>query len=178
MDYPLTATIVKKHSGRDIVWENILRTIENNSFISRSRNVLNGHISKQHKCTNIHGRSESLVCSDCGKLFSSSKQIKNHKYNVHPKIKDKYECEQCLQKFPYAHVLDKHKVRNHSGERFVCSNCNKSFTLRSNLLKHVKIFHGKSWKYLLFQKKIKCVSLCLTKPVTPMIRLDISLTPI
>ena len=29
--------------------------------------------------TNIEGRSESKVCSDCGKIFGSSKQMKKHK---------------------------------------------------------------------------------------------------
>lgn len=111
--------------------------------VSECLEVENIDISKIVK-SNIQGRSESKICSDCGKIFSSSKQMRNHKYNVHPSVKDKYECEKCLQKFPYVHLLNKHKIRSHSRERFVCSNCNKSFTLRSNLLKHIKIFHGKS----------------------------------
>ena len=28
MDFPLTATIVKKHSGHDIVWENMLWSMQ------------------------------------------------------------------------------------------------------------------------------------------------------
>ena len=121
-------------------------TIQNLKFSSGS--VGESFVEKTEKSksdrSNTQGRSESKVCTDCGKIFTSSKQMRNHKYNVHPEIKDKYECEHCLQKFPYVHVLNKHKIRRHSGERFVCSNCNKSFTIRSNLLKHIKIFHEKS----------------------------------
>lgn len=87
------------------------------------------------------GRSESSLCSDCGKIFSSSKKMRNHKYNVHPKITDRYECDQCPKKFPYVHTLNKHKLISHSRERFRCSICSKSFGLRCNLLKHIRIFH-------------------------------------
>ena len=83
----------------------------------------------------------SKVCHHCGAQFENSKKLSRHYYNVHPKVIDAYQCDVCLKRFPYKHVLTKHVQRKHKNSLFPCLSCNKEFTLKFNLLRHLRKFH-------------------------------------
>ena len=88
----------------------------------------------------------SKCCFYCGAQFETPKKLARHYYNVHPKVTDTFKCEVCLERFPYKHVLTKHVERKHRNLLFPCLSCNKSFTLKFNLLRHVRKFHPLSEK--------------------------------
>ena len=78
----------------------------------------------------------SYICSDCGKVFKSRKNLYDHK-RVH---KEKLKCDICSKMFSYQSTLKRHKDTIHSNQkiRFQCDNCSKTFTLKSNMEFHKK----------------------------------------
>ena len=121
--------------GRELKMSNLdLSMRDNRNSPSASGEILNPVVSRS--------RSTSKICPICGLLFQSAAKLTHHKYDVHPKVKDKFECLKCFMKFPYQHLLNKHNLRKHSDLKFFCSHCSKLFSLKSNLLKHQKKFHS------------------------------------
>ena len=119
--------------GRELKMSNLDLSMRDNRN-SPSGEILNPVVSRS--------RSTSKICPICGLLFQSAAKLTHHKYDVHPKVKDKFECLKCFMKFPYQHLLNKHNLRKHSDLKFFCSHCSKLFSLKSNLLKHQKKFHS------------------------------------
>ena len=91
---------------------------------------------------NVSFKHKLHICYNCGASFHDSKNLAYHRYLVHPKNEDSLQCEVCLKKFPYKHVLNKHFRRQHSGSQFFCSICNNSFTRKTSLSRHTKKFHA------------------------------------
>ena len=97
---------------------------------------------KDKKERNVSFKHKLHICYNCGASFHDSKNLAIHRYDVHPRNRNSFECEVCLKKFPYKHVLNKHFQRQHSGSKFFCSICNNSFTRKTSLLRHTKKFHA------------------------------------
>ena len=57
---------------------------------------------------------KSHICYNCGASFHDSKNLAIHRYLVHPRNEDSFQCEICFKKFAYKHVLNKHFRRQHS----------------------------------------------------------------
>ena len=107
--------------------------LESKKNIKNSKDTTERNVSFKHK---LH------ICYNCGASFHDSKNLAIHRYLVHPRNKDSFQCEICFKKFAYKHVLNKHFRRQHSGSQFFCSICNNSFTRKTSLLRHTKKFHA------------------------------------
>jgi len=85
-------------------------------------------------------KKKSRDCSECGKSFSSSIGLKQHRI-VHTGEKP-FKCDQCEKSFGQRGALHNHKVL-HSGEKpFKCEVCDKAFTQKGNMKSHTMKVHS------------------------------------
>ena len=91
-------------------------------------------------------RSTSKCCSICGKFLLNSLKLAQHKYRIHPKVPNKFECSICHSSFPYKHILVKHTERKHSGKWFQCEHCEhvNTFSREDNYKRHLSSVHKQS----------------------------------
>ncbi|XP_067868056.1 zinc finger protein 271-like [Heterodontus francisci] len=88
----------------------------------------------------VHVGEKPYMCSVCGRGFSHSSGLSNHKRSHTGK--KPWECGDCGKGFSYPFQLETHR-RSHTGERpFTCSVCGKGFTQPSNLLTHQRTHTG------------------------------------
>lgn len=87
-----------------------------------------------------HRKAAPVLCSVCGKSFSSRSSFQTH-MAIHKDLR-KFECEQCHRKFRQKCHLQKHML-NHTGERpFLCSMCPKSFKQMIDVQRHMRTHTG------------------------------------
>jgi len=85
-------------------------------------------------------KNKSHECSECGKSFSSTTGLKQHRI-VHTGEK-LFKCDQCEKAFGQKGSLHNHKVL-HSGEKpFKCEFCDKAFTQKGNMKSHTMKEHS------------------------------------
>ena len=110
-----------------------------------------------------------FVCMECGKIFSKRKYLQKHekvhnpsffnctyciktfstKYNLGEHIKNFHEqcpkfksCKICKAIFKRQSDLTRHE-KAHTEINYVCEYCDKPFSFKCNLLRHVKSLHLK-----------------------------------
>ena len=95
------------------------------------------------KVKNDFGR---ITCNHCQKTFSTQRNMKKHVEMIHEN--GKLKCDIC-SKLISSYYLKKHTDTFHFGiNRVICNHCNKTFTTKSDMKKHVKRFH--------MSEKVKC----------------------
>ncbi|XP_062300139.1 zinc finger protein 345-like isoform X2 [Scomber scombrus] len=115
-------------------------------------------------------RSNENACQDCGRTFTSSSLLKNHRYvhsserpfkctqckKTYKRPKDlhrhvlihsssgvpAFACTLCEKKFMSHSTLAKHKRRHNGEKQFVCTHCDKRFWTNSDLKSHMFIHTG------------------------------------
>ena len=110
------------------------------------------------------GESTQHVCVHCSKMFTSKKQLKQHKTFKHgTEIKcelcsyigtktklerhiknnheSRFECDKCPHQTNTISALVRHKQVKHQGLRFQCNLCVKYFTNNNSLKKHMQKKH-------------------------------------
>ena len=102
---------------------------------------LSDHIRKFHR-----QQSEPVFCNVCNKQFSNSNNLQRHIQCVHQGIRPILNCEHCGKRYESYQGLDHHIKRVHEGQKVVnqnakCHWCDKVFTTKHNLRKHVKDIH-------------------------------------
>ena len=85
----------------------------------------------------IHNGEKPILCKICDKPFSNESYLSDH-MGIH---RDSNAVNFSIDTFPNE-VLN--HERSHTVEKpFKCSNCNKSFSTKSNLMRHAKVHTGK-----------------------------------
>ena len=90
----------------------------------------------------IHDKTESHLCSFCGKNFNMKKNLRAHIAAIHEK-KD-YPCivPGCDEgPFQSAFLLKVHTNLKHEGKKFECDQCKMEFKAKSSLARHMLFIH-------------------------------------
>ncbi|XP_078425901.1 uncharacterized protein LOC144697778 [Cetorhinus maximus] len=88
----------------------------------------------------VHSEEKPYMCSVCGRGFSQSSDLSEHKCR-HNGMKP-WKCGECGKGFKSPSDLESH-WRTHTGEKpFTCSECGKGFTRSSYLLIHQRVHTG------------------------------------
>ncbi|KAM8923965.1 LOW QUALITY PROTEIN: uncharacterized protein RCH25_008711 [Pelodytes ibericus] len=90
----------------------------------------------------IHMKEKHFCCSVCGVYFSRKSQL-NHHMKVHTILnifqKKPFECTDCGKTFTVRSLLKRHCATH---KPFTCAECGEQFPFKKNLMVH-KRFHGK-----------------------------------
>ena len=89
-----------------------------------------------NKAQFIKGK-KTFQCSSCGKLFENYKQLKVHKYQVHPSDYGSIKCKICFKILKTKSSLINH-MSTHNSSSFSCSICLQNFNFKCNLTRHEK----------------------------------------
>ncbi|XP_055518782.1 gastrula zinc finger protein xLCGF3.1-like [Leucoraja erinacea] len=93
---------------------------------------------KVHRC--VHTRDRLYTCSDCGKGFTQSCNIVEHQRTQ--ASEPPCTCSDCGKGFNTSRILKVHR-RLHTGDRpFTCSDCGKGFTRSTKPLEHKRTHTG------------------------------------
>ena len=82
----------------------------------------------------------SYLCEECGELFSTAWTLERHVKRTH---KLTFKCDLCKFETEDKQASIIHR-KQHAQEYFQCKQCNKTFTFRKNLSRHVKEQHDDS----------------------------------
>ncbi|XP_076271048.1 uncharacterized protein LOC143202932 [Rhynchophorus ferrugineus] len=94
---------------------------------------------KDRRTTN----SDSYICSECSKTFSTKRVYNRHFATVHEGLRE-HECRICDKTFSRRDILKNHMLNIHMigiKEMFSCTECGKEFKSKKNLQSH-KSTHG------------------------------------
>jgi len=90
----------------------------------------------------VHGNMDRLICTDCGKLFTSKRSLFGHKKEKHTGPVEIFPCPDCGKNFSRKSNLKAHRDSLHFGKKFPCSFCERIFTNRSSMNQHIKKTHS------------------------------------
>ncbi|CAH1404192.1 unnamed protein product [Nezara viridula] len=90
----------------------------------------------------LEGRYE---CADCGKVFREKSHLATHS-RAHINIR-KFKCSLCDLSFKTKTNLSFH-FRTHSDVPFTCKECNKTYSERKTLNRHIRIVHSSNEKFV------------------------------
>ena len=94
--------------------------------------------------TEIHEGIKNFQCEFCSHKTNRRCELKEHIKCVHDKIKE-HQCKFCGKYYPRKAYLRRHIHSVHEGyKNHKCDSCNISFS-RSDLKKHIHIFHGNKY---------------------------------
>ena len=103
----------------------------------RRRDYLTTHIAS------VHEGFKRFKCPTCGKGFSQRPNLNRHIKTVHMNEKG-FPCLHCGKRFGQKRNLEAHVAGVHEGVRYSCDLCDHSTTCKSDLSRHVKVFHDKN----------------------------------
>lgn len=101
----------------------------------------------------VHTRDFKFVCSYCPKRFQEQKRFQQHLVLMHAgELKDddyasltlvkKFQCSQCPFTTYSSKSFRQHEIVHTGKYPYVCDQCNKGFTFRFELAKHVRCIHN------------------------------------
>ena len=97
----------------------------------------------------ISKNSFELICYVCMKKFESKYRLEDH-MNTHDPENNPYTCKICDKGFTTKYVYERHVMENHkdNDQIFPCTECEKSYTLERNLLRHIDTKHTAKLKHI------------------------------
>ena len=108
------------------------------------------HLAKIH-VKHIHKALKKYACQQCDKSFTESHSLKSHNQLVHEKpqldVNRFWKCnwgQACTKTFKSKQLAQHHIDNVHKGlKKYVCQQCDKSYTQSHSLKSHVQIVHKK-----------------------------------
>ena len=64
--------------------------------------------------------------------------LARHRADCHPDLNPQFECDKCEKKFVSKTAQKQHKSRSHKDTVFVCHKCGSKFSMKHNMLAHLK----------------------------------------
>ena len=102
-----------------------------------NRNSLRAHMITQH--SNL---AQTYTCDQCGFTTKIKKTMTLHILRHHSLGEKNFCCPECPKKFYLETQMKEHIRIYHVQEKFMCSQCDFSSTLKGNLTKHIEAVHG------------------------------------
>ena len=93
-------------------------------------------------------QAKTILCSKCEMTFTFKSNLVRHMEEVHKKRH--YRCSHCPANYKRGADIDRHVKRKHNGKdipNISCNICEKLFTDKSNLRRHIKTIHTEDIKY-------------------------------
>ena len=92
---------------------------------------------------NVHSN-EAHKCDVCHLKYKSAFHLKHHYWRMHTaQAEAPYPCKLCYYKRAQTEEkLNKHMLENHSGIKYQCTQCSKSFKNKDTKRCHIKVVHG------------------------------------
>ena len=85
----------------------------------------------------------AFECDECNASYSVRKSLLNHKRLKHGNPQE-FACQYCVYTSTKKDNLEQHVRSQHEKIKEICETCRKGFSDRSNLNRHVRIFHGEA----------------------------------
>ena len=85
----------------------------------------------------------AFECDECNASYSVRKSLLNHKRLKHGNPQE-FACQHCVYKTTKKENLEHHVRSRHEKIKEICQTCGKSFSDKSNLNRHSKMFHGEA----------------------------------
>ncbi|XP_021959455.1 zinc finger and SCAN domain-containing protein 2 [Folsomia candida] len=95
-----------------------------------------------------HTAERNHLCTKCGKLFRTARNLRLHDADVHIKERN-FICALCGASFVRKSVLDNHVATIHDQPedlRFSCDTCGKAYRQERNLREHMQMHTSQSWR--------------------------------
>ncbi|XP_058442833.1 zinc finger protein 624-like [Malaya genurostris] len=129
---------LQTHINQNIACKKVSCTCEQCGKFCETRRAL-----YQHRLS--HNPKPQLICDQCGKVYTNSFNLENHKSQVHGAEVEElgyvYKC--CEQTFPTRRELNEHIATHSKILNLLCDTCGKSYTshkaLRSHNQSHLNI---------------------------------------
>uniref|UniRef100_A0A182P7J0 C2H2-type domain-containing protein n=1 Tax=Anopheles epiroticus TaxID=199890 RepID=A0A182P7J0_9DIPT len=93
----------------------------------------------------VHENPDCFRCGVCGKRYSSSRSLQNHRWRIHtPAAERPFRCDVCGETFVKDYLLKQHLVHHLAKHKKLnyCSECERSFTTATVLKCHQQTYHG------------------------------------
>ncbi|XP_052562399.1 zinc finger protein 93-like [Culex pipiens pallens] len=120
------------HSPSDAILEKVSCPICLEVFPTRS--LLQQHV------RSVHEERQEFGCLECGEVFNSFAELKDHRAYQHPEVGLPFPCETCGEQYEQKAQLTKHCRNAHPEQnRLVCAECGKLFSSASTLRQHREI---------------------------------------
>lgn len=88
-----------------------------------------------------HTKQFNFVCDKCSKGFFKQRDLNNHVDEEHVK-EMKHVCDTCGKGFFSQGKLYSHTYRFHVSNKWRCNQCNKEYSGRKSLIKHLYAHHN------------------------------------
>lgn len=99
----------------------------------------------RHEHATHSSGSSQFVCSfeDCGRSFNFPAHLEAHALQMHPGFRP-FSCDECPKSFPSANGLTRHAREVHQRPQAYSCSCNRSYSKRCHLKRHLLRVHGMS----------------------------------
>eukprot|EP01069_Polyplicarium_translucidae_P000155 Polyplicarium_translucidae@DN1087_c0_g1_i1.p1 len=100
----------------------------------KTRRQLTDHVNRDHRVESV------FSCAHCFKSFTSKRCLTQHIRRIHDNEARRYMCDRCSRRFVAPSKLKEHML-THTGNRFECNYCDKTFAHSCSAAAHTRAVH-------------------------------------